>query len=53
MIRAPTAATTLDLLAQAESASRERDTDARVTTTQGGDRTGPVWSENRTWDPGD
>ena len=53
MIRAPTAATTLDLLAQAESASRERDTDARVTTTKGKDRTGPVWSENRTWDPGD
>ena len=37
MIRAPTAATTLDLLAQAESASRERDTDARVTTTKGKD----------------
>ena len=53
MIRGPTAATSLDLLAQAQSASRERDTDARVTTTEGGDRTGPVWSENRTWDPGD
>ena len=53
LIRAPRAATSLNLLAQAQSASRRRDIDARVITAQGTERTGSVWSENRTWDPGD
>jgi len=53
LIRAPRAATSLSLLAQAQSASRRRDIDARVITAQGTERTGSVWSENRTWDPGD
>ena len=53
LIRAPRAATSLSLLAQAQNASRRRDIDARVITAQGTERTGSVWSENRTWDPGD
>ena len=53
LIRAPTAATSLELVTQAQNASRRRDTDARVHTSNGDDRTGPVWAENRTWDPGD
>ena len=53
LIRAPTAATSLELVLQAQNASRRRDTDARVHTSNGDERTGPVWAGNRTWDPGD
>ena len=53
LIRAPTAATSLELIAQAQNASRRHDTNAYVVTAQGTERIGAIWTENRTWDPGD